>query len=219
MIVYGSSMSPFVRKVLTFAAEKGIEVELKPQGLQSDDPEFRAASPFGLMPAFRDGDFAISDSSAIVAYLEAIKPEPALIPAAPRSRAQAIWWDEVADTVFVNCMRKMFFNRVVLPIFLKRDGDLAEAAHAEAHELPPLIDFLEARIPDSGFLVDDRLTLADIAMVQPFVNFLHVGASIDAERHPKVADYIAKIHARPSIAQWIAKERGFFEKAGNVPNR
>ena len=30
MIVYGSSLSPFVRKVLAFAAEKGIEVELKP---------------------------------------------------------------------------------------------------------------------------------------------------------------------------------------------
>ena len=33
MIVYGSSLSPFVRKVLAFGAEKGIELELKPTGL------------------------------------------------------------------------------------------------------------------------------------------------------------------------------------------
>lgn len=212
MIVYGSSMSPFVRKVLMFAAEKGIEIELKAHGLQSTDPEFREASPFGLMPGFRDGDFAISDSSAIVAYLEAIKPEPALIPAEPRSRARAIWWDEVADTVFTNCMRKMFFNRVVSPMFLKKPGNLAEADHAQANELPPLIDFLEERIPESGFLVDDRLTLADIAMVQPFVNFGHVGCAIDAVRHPKVSAYLAEIHARPSLASWIKREQAFFEK-------
>ena len=63
MIVYGASLSPFVRKVLAFAAEKGIEVEHKPLGLGSDDPDFLEASPFRKIPGFRDGDFAISDSS------------------------------------------------------------------------------------------------------------------------------------------------------------
>jgi glutathione S-transferase len=58
MIVSGSSMSPYVRKVLAFAAEKGIEVESRPLGLGSEDPDFRAASPFRKIPAFRDGDFA-----------------------------------------------------------------------------------------------------------------------------------------------------------------
>lgn len=212
MIVYGSSMSPFVRKVLMFAAEKGIALELKPLGLQAADPEFREASPFGLMPGFRDGDFTLSDSSAIVTYLEAIQPEPALIPAAPRSRAKAVWWDEIADTVICAAMRKIFFNRVVAPIFLKREGDLAEAERAEKEELPPLFDFLEARIPDSGFLVDDRLTLADIAIVQPFANFAHLGVPVDASRHPKLAAYLAALHARPSVADHIARERGFFEK-------
>ena len=85
MIVYGSSLSPFVRKVVAFAAEKGIELELKPVAPGSQDPDFREASPFGKMPGFRDGDFAISDSSAIVAYLDAIRPEPNLIPTEPRA--------------------------------------------------------------------------------------------------------------------------------------
>ena len=76
MIVYGSSLSPYVRKVLVFAAEKGVEVEVKPVGIGSDDAEFKAASPFGKIPALRDGDFAVSDSSAIIAYLDALHPEP-----------------------------------------------------------------------------------------------------------------------------------------------
>ena len=41
MIVYGSSMSPFLPKVLASAAEKGIEVEARPVGFASQDPEFR----------------------------------------------------------------------------------------------------------------------------------------------------------------------------------
>jgi len=115
MIVYGSSLSPFVRKVLAFAAEKGIELEVRPIGIGNQDPEFREASPFGKMPGFRDGDFAISDSTAIVTYLEAIKPDPALIPAEPKARARAIWYEEFSDTLLMSCGGKMFFNRVVAP--------------------------------------------------------------------------------------------------------
>ena len=51
MIVYGASLSPFVRKVLAYGAEKGLELEHKPLGLGSDDPDFLAASPFRKIPA------------------------------------------------------------------------------------------------------------------------------------------------------------------------
>ena len=85
MILYGSTMSPFVRKVAAFAAEKGIDFELKAIGLGDPDPEFRAASPFGKMPALIDGDYRLADSSAIIHYLEAKYPEPELIPADPRA--------------------------------------------------------------------------------------------------------------------------------------
>jgi glutathione S-transferase len=74
MIVYGSSLSPFVRKTLAYAAEKRIDVVVKPVGLGSPEPEFVACSPFRKMPGFRDGDFTISDSTAIITYLEASSP-------------------------------------------------------------------------------------------------------------------------------------------------
>ena len=212
MIVYGSSLSPFVRKVVAFAAEKGIEVEVKPTGLGNQDPEFREASPFGKMPGFRDGDFAISDSSAIVAYLEAIKPEPNLIPTEARARARTIWFDEYSDTILFACGGKMFFNRIVGPRFLGVPGDEEVASKAECEELPPLLDYLEGVIPESGYLVEDRLTLADISVASPFANLKHLNFAIDSARHPKVLAYVERMLARPSFAPMIAQETRFLER-------
>ena len=211
MIVYGSSLSPFVRKVLAFGTEKGLELELKPTPLGSDDPDFMEASPFRKMPGFRDGDFTISDSSAIIAYLEAVKPDPNLIPTEPRARARAIWYDEFADTILFDCGRKMFFNRIVAPLFLKRDGDLAMAETAEKQELPPMLDYLERVIPESGYLVEDRLTLADIAVASPFVNLKHLG--IGFGDRPKLGAYVERILGRPSFRSWVEKETAFLARA------
>ena len=211
MIVYGSSLSPFVRKVLVFGQEKGIELELKAMGLGADDAEFVEASPFRKMPGFRDGDFAICDSSAIVTYLDAVKPEPNLIPTDPKGRARAVWFDEFADTILFDCGRKMFFNRIVAPRFLKREGDLAAADAAEKNELPPILDYLERTIPASGFLVEDRLTLADIAVASPFVNFRHLGVGIGDR--PKLRSYVDAMLSRPSFSQWAERETAFLARA------
>ena len=212
MIVYGSSLSPFVRKVVAFAAEKGIELEVVPVAPGSQDPQFREASPFGKMPGFRDGDFAISDSSAIVAYLEAVKPEPNLIPTEARARARTIWFDEYSDTILFACGGKMFFNRIVGPRFLGVPGDEEIAAKAECEELPPLLDYLEGAIPESGYLVEDRLTLADISVASPFANLRHLNVAIDPGRHPKVLAYVERMLARPSFAPMIEQEARFLER-------
>jgi glutathione S-transferase len=212
MIVYGSSLSPFVRKVLAFAAEKGIEVENRPVGIGSDDPEFVEASPFKKMPGFRDGDFAISDSTAIITYLDAIRPDPNLIPIEPRARARTIWYEEFGDTILAACGARMFFNRLVAPRFLKREGDLAVADKAECEELPPLLDYLERVIPASGFLVEDRLTLADIAVASPFANLRHLSVAIDPARYPRLTGYVRSILDRPSFSRWIERETAFLER-------
>ena len=127
MIIYGSSLSPYVRKTLAYTAEKGIAVEVKLVGLRGEDPEFREASPFGKMPGFRDGDFAISDSTAIITYLETKTPEPNLLPTEARARARTVWYEEFADTVLIAASSKVFFNRFVAPRFMGREGDLAVA--------------------------------------------------------------------------------------------
>lgn len=212
MIVYGSSLSPFVRKVLVYGAEKGIELELKPTGLGSDEAEFREASPFGKIPGFRDGNFTLADSTAIVTYLEAIQPEPELVPTEPKARARTIWFDEFADTILFGCGSKMFFNRIVAPRFLGRAGDLDQAETAEREELPPILDYLERTIPDSGWLVEDRLTLADISVASPFANFRHLGIDVDATHRPKLAAFVDNILSRPSFSGWLERETAFLAR-------
>lgn len=213
MILYGSTMSPFVRKVAAYAAEKGIALELEPTGFPNPTPEFRAASPFGKMPALVDGDYQLADSSAIIHYLEAKYPEPELIPSDPRERGRTIWFDEFADTILFACGAKVFFNRVVAPRFLGRDGDLEVAEVAARDELPPLLEYLEGVVPDSGYLVGDRLTLADIAVASPFANLAHCDIGVDEGKYSKVARYVAKILARPSFAPHIEREAAYLAKA------
>ncbi len=212
MILYGSTMSPFVRKVAAYAAEKGIELDIQQTGFPNPTPEFSAASPFKKMPALVDGDYSLADSSAIIHYLEAKFPEPELIPADPRERGRTIWFDEFADTLLFACGAKIFFNRVVAPRFLGRDGDLGAAEVAERDELPPLLDYLEGVIPDSGYLVGDRLTLADISVAGPFANFGHCGVAIDEARYPRTTRYVRSILARPSFSQYVEREAAFLAK-------
>lgn len=45
MIIHGARPSPFVRKVIVFAAEKGIAIEVRPAGSGRGDPVFAKASP------------------------------------------------------------------------------------------------------------------------------------------------------------------------------
>jgi len=128
MILFGSTLSPYVRKVAVYAQEKGLSLELKPAGLGQGGPDFEAASPFGKMPGFKDDDFLISDSSAIITYLEAKYPEPNLIPLEPRARARTIWYEELADTIVMAAGVPIFFNRFVKPRFFKLDPDIFECA-------------------------------------------------------------------------------------------
>ncbi len=155
-------------------------------------------------------------SSAIIHYLEAKFPEPELIPSDPRERGQTIWFDEFADTLLFACGAKIFFNRIVAPRFLGRDGDLGLAESAERDELPPLLDYLEGVIPESGYLVGDRLTLADIAVAGPFANFGHCGVAIAETSYPKVTAYVGAILSRPGFATYIAREAAFLERPPEV---
>lgn len=207
MILYGAPVSPFVRKVLAYGAEKGLALELVPIGLGDQNPDFLACSPFKKMPAFSDGEFKISDSTAIIAYLEAKYPEPALVPSDPEGRARVTWFEEFADTILVSTLGTIFFNRIVMPKFMGQEGDSAAADKAETEAMPPILDYLENVIHASGFLVGDHFSLADIAVASPFVNAAHAGVVPDAGKYPKITAFIAAIHARPSMGDWIRRER------------
>ena len=205
MIIFGSSFSPFVRKLLAYCEERGIAFELKSVGIGDPDPGYAAASPLKKMPAINDDGFMLADSSAIIHYLEA-RDGAALIPTEARARGRTIWFEEFADTVMGACVGAMFFNRVVAPRFLGRAGDTAAADAAEAEQWPKICDYLQGELADGReFLVGDALTLADLAVASSLHNMDHAGAKW-CDGHDAVKAYFERIKARASFAKWTAKE-------------
>jgi maleylacetoacetate isomerase len=85
-----SSASYRVRIALNL---KQIEYDTRPVHLVRDggeqrSPEYLAVNPQGLVPAFVEGGLTITQSLAIVAYLDETRPEPPLLPADPADRAR-----------------------------------------------------------------------------------------------------------------------------------
>src|SRR5215469_11198509 len=97
-ILYGAPVSPFVRKVMVALVEKDIQYEHDPVVPAVAPAEFKRVSkdvsPLGKIPAYRDGAFSLADSSVIIAYLERMKPAPALFPSDVREYARALWLEE-----------------------------------------------------------------------------------------------------------------------------
>jgi glutathione S-transferase len=207
MILFGASISPFVRKVLVCANEKGLTLEHRPVSPHVDDPEFKAASPLGKIPALQDGDYTLADSSAIVHYLDAKFPANPVLPADARARGKAIWFEEYCDTVFFPPSSLIFINRVLLPKFRKTPGDSAKADETVNTQLPPVFAYLEGVVPAQGFIVGDSFSIADAAITCVLINLQHSNVTVDAAKYPKLAAYFKRMSARPSVAGLVAAEQ------------
>lgn len=203
MILYGTSLSPYVRKVLVSLAEKGVDVEHRPCFFHDPDAAFQAASPLGKIPAIDDDGFKLADSSAILFYIEARHPSSALLPTAPEALGRAIWFDKFGDTELVPVIITPFANRVVKPKLLGQPGDEAAVEKALTEGLPRLYDYLEAQV-DGPYLVGDAFSIADISIVTGFHNLKLAGEQVDAGRWPKLAAYVAATLERPSFVKAIA---------------
>jgi glutathione S-transferase len=212
MQVFGGLISPFVRKVCLVAAQKGVPFELVLANPGNAIPEFVAASPFGKIPAIKDGDYSLCDSSAIIAYLEAKHPETSVIPAEAQARGRTVWFDEFADTILASSMQKILFNRFVSPKFMKIEGDEAKALEGEA-ELPRLFAYLEGAVPIRGWLVGDSMTLADLAVASVLRSLRYVGWEPDPESYPRLGAWYAKVRETRCWQQIAAIEDAPRKKA------
>jgi glutathione S-transferase len=169
--------------------------------------EYRKISPLGKIPAWKDGDKTLADSSVICTYLERTHPEPRLYPSDPYEHARALWFEEWADGGLVNVSGpKIYFQRIVGPRFLQQKTDEAVVDKAINEELPVFFDYLEGQL-SGDFLVGKSFSIADIGVCSQFVNLKHAGVSPDTKRWPKLSRYVARIHERPSFKKLIEEER------------
>jgi glutathione S-transferase len=143
--------------------------------------------------------------------MDAVQAEPNLIPMEPKARARTIWYEEFGDTIVQAAGMPIFFNRMVAPL-LGLPQDLVAAEKSEAEALPRALDYLENILPESGFLVEDRFTLADIAVACPLINIGYCSKLVVEGRWPKVEQWVEQMRARPSFASALAAEATQIER-------
>jgi len=209
LIVYGASVSPFVRKVRVVLSEKGLDYSLEQVNPFQPPPEFIAISPLKRIPAFRDTDLpepnTLADSSVICDYLEHKFPNPPLYPAAPYERARALWFEEYADSQMAsNLVRSLFFERVVKKMLRQETDDSIVQAALKEH-MPQICEYLEKELGDREYLVGRAFSIADISIATMFVNIAHAGEGVHTCA-PKLTAYINRIHGRPSFRAVIEEE-------------
>lgn len=215
LILYGGSVSPFVRKVRVVLAEKGVEYTLVPVNPFQPSPEFLGVSPLKKMPAFVDTSLAppnsLADSSVICDYIEHKYPSPPLYPQEPYARARALWFEEYADSqMAANIVRPFFFERIIKKL-IGQQADETICETAKAKHLPEVCAYLEKELGAGEYFVSNTFSIADIAVGTMLVNLHHSGESVDASRWPKLAAFAERITARASFKALIDEETPFVQ--------
>jgi glutathione S-transferase len=204
MKIYGFPLSPFVRKVVVAAREKGLDYELVPANPSQPTDEFLKISPFSKIPALSDGDFCLADSTAIVTYLDAKYPTPALFPAGPEARGRAVWFEEVCDTVFIPAGAPIVVNRFLRPKIFGTEGD-EEAAKAGEEAVKRPLGYLESAVGESGWL-DGDFSIGDIAVACCIKTLGYAGWSLDAAAYPKLSAWFGRVTQRAAWQQAAEEE-------------
>jgi glutathione S-transferase len=216
LVVLGGNVSPFVRKVRAFLAEKGLDYQHEQVNPFSPPPGWREVSPLGRIPAFKDGDQVINDSSVICQYLERRFPKPALYPSDDLEFARALWIEEFVDGGLVPIAGPKIFRALVLqPLLTQKPVDAESEAAARKtwdEEVAPHLDYLERTLGDGEYFVGGRLTIADISVASPFVNMRHAGFAPARKRWPRLRGLIDRLHGRPSFKKLIDEETPIFGK-------
>ncbi|HEB89276.1 MAG TPA: glutathione S-transferase family protein [Deltaproteobacteria bacterium] len=203
----GAAISPFVRKVRVVLAEKALSYDHDPMVPFGVSDEYKRMHPLGKIPVLVDGDKIIPDSSPICVYLEKTHPDPALYPSEAYELARALWFEEYADAGFIAGTIIPFQERILGPVFFKREGDEAKVEAALNETLPEHFDYLERELGENDWLVGNRFSIADIATGTQFVSFSHGRATVDAKRWPGLAAYVDRVFARPSFKAIIEEEQ------------
>jgi glutathione S-transferase len=199
MKIIGSYVSPYVRKVLVCMELKGLDYEVDPITPFFGNDEFRRLSPLCRIPVLIEGDLVLTDSTVIAEYLDEAHPNPPLLQKDPKQSASARWLEEFADTrlgdVFI---WGLFYPKFVHPNVWKEPGDQARIERSMTTEIPAALDYLERELPDNGYLFGS-IGLADIAIASFFRNGAYAGFSVDADRWPKTARFVAEVLSHPAF--------------------
>lgn len=175
---YRSSSSFRVRIALNFKGlpYQAVFVHLA-KGEQTGEAHLKR-NPQGLVPVLEDGDFTISQSVAIIEYLEETRPEPPLLPKGALARAQVR-----AMVNLIACDIQPLNNLKVLKYLNDSMGHTkAEIDDWYRHWIALNFTALEALVADQGkgYCFGDTVTMADVYFIPQIWNARRFDADLSA---------------------------------------
>ncbi|MCK9543863.1 MAG: maleylacetoacetate isomerase [Novosphingobium sp.] len=198
-ILHGYWRSSAAYRVRIALALKGLDYEYAVVDLRrggQSAPGYRALNPQGLVPLLVEDGRAISQSLAIIEYLEEVHPEPPLLPRDPAARARVRALAEV-----VACDIHPINNLRVLRYLKQELGREQGAIDAWArHWIAAGFAALEDAAAGSGapYLTGDAITLADVCLVPQVTNARRV--ETDLSPFPRLVEIDARLREHPAFA-------------------
>lgn len=201
--LYGAAYSVYVRAVRLALEEKGVAYELLPVDIFAEEgppQDYARRQPFLKIPAFQHGDFQLYETDAILRYIAAAFPGPALQPALLRSNARANQMLSILNAYAYRCwVWDIYVERVAKPA---EGGAGDEARIAAALPLAATcLDALSDLMEGEPYLLGGDPFLPDL-LAAPMIGYLRLaeeGALLLKER-PRWLGWWEALSARESWA-------------------
>ena len=174
-------------------------IEVRAPAFAHRSPEFLAINPLGLVPALEDGGATITQSLAIIEYLDEMHPEPPFLPASPvdRARVRAMALAVACDMHPLNNLRVLNYLRA--PLTLNEDTVNAWYHHWMATGFGALEEDTKRATGDGRHMFGKSVTLADIFVVPQMYNARRF--KCDLEPYPTLRGICAHLESLPAFAQ------------------
>ena len=202
MKLYHHPASTTSRPVVLFAAEAGIPLELQVVDLFSGEQygkPFEAINFNHQVPVLEDGDFRLTESSAILKYLADAAPGAAGSPAYPKELKQRARVNESMDWINTQLNRELGYGFVYpqcLPHHKRPTDAFQQAQLAWGRERArQWLGVLDQHLlgPDKHWLCGDTLTIADYF----------------ASGHVSAAELTGNDYAGfPNVQRWLSRMKG-----------
>jgi maleylacetoacetate isomerase len=178
---YRSTASYRVRIALALKKQsyETIAIHLVNDGGEQHRPEYRAINPQGLVPAIDFGDFVLSQSMAIIEYLEETIPSPALLPENPKDRAVVRMLSEIiaCDIHPLNNLRVL--NRLKTQFDAEQTEVVAWYHHWLREGFYAFENHLKKIERDRPVCFGNSFSLADICLIPQVYNAKRFEFSLD----------------------------------------
>lgn len=183
---YYNPISPNARRVWLTLLEKEIAFEPILMNLDGDQLQenFLAINPFHHIPVVVDDGLRLVESLAIMDYLEAKYPQPAMLPSEPQALAKV--------RMVQNLTANELFPKIVTLIYENEDSP--QLLKAKQH-INKVLQFFTEVLSNSRYFGSDELTLADIVAGTAVLCLPNLG--VDLSDYPKIYEWSERLMQRP----------------------